>query len=187
MPGSTRRTMNVLAVGLGVLTCSAFDSAYAAPKLDKETCEQLKGEQAKFLASGIVEDIQRGADWGKGNLSPERLREIEHFILLDEQLKFGCRIVTMTADIFRASEAATQLESPPEPPAGSVTTPAAEKKRRLTDDEDGPVRAVTPKPKPKPAATAEQSTQPAATSAPKPKPKPSDAYIPERTGPPVNP
>lgn len=189
MPGSTRKTMNALAAGFAVLTCSALPAAHAAPKLDKETCEQLKGEQAKFMASGIVEDIQRGAEWGKGNLSPERLREIEHFILLDEQLKFGCRIVTMTADIFRASEAATQLESPPEPPAGSVTNPPADKKRRLTDDEDGPVRAVTPKPKPKPAATAEQSTQPAATPAPKPKPKPkpADAYIPERTGPPVNP
>lgn len=183
MPATFRRVIHALAAGLASVICGTH--AYAAPKLDRETCEQLKGEQAKFLASGVVEDIQRGPEWGKGNLSPERLREIEHFILLDEQLKFGCRIVTMTADIFRASEAATQLEQPAEPPAPDIA-PASSKKRRITDDE-GPVRAVTPKPKPKPAASAGQSTQPAATSAPKPKPKPkpSDAYVPERSGPPV--
>lgn len=181
MAGTMRKAILGFAGGLAF----SVSCAHAAPKLDKETCEQLKGEQAKFMASGIVEDIQKGAEWGKGNLSPERLREIEHFILLDEQLKFGCRIVTMTADIFRASEAATQLESPPEPPAAPVTG----KKRQLTD-EDGPVRPVTPKPKPKQADTAEQRAEPAPAPKPKPKPKPKpadDAYSPERSGPPVNP
>ncbi len=108
MPATMRKAL----LGMTALLATSIASAEAAPKLDKETCEQLKSEQAKFMASGIVEDIQRGAEWGKGNLSPERLREIEHFILLDEQLKFGCRIITMTADIFRAGEAATQMEQP---------------------------------------------------------------------------
>lgn len=180
MPGTMRKAMFAAAGTLAI----SIASAQAAPKLDKETCEQLKGEQAKFLASGIVEDIQKGVEWGKANLTPERIREIEHFILLDEQLKFGCRIVTMTADIFRASEEATKLEAPPAPPSAPVTAPAGQQ-GRMSDD--GPVRPVTPKPKPKPAATAEQSAQPAAVPAPKPKPKPkpSDAYIPERSGPPV--
>lgn len=179
MPGTMRKAMLAVAGTLAI----SIASAQAAPKLDKETCEQLKGEQAKFLASGIAEDIQKGVDWGKANLTPERIREIEHFILLDEQLKFGCRIITMTADIFRASEEATKLEAPPEP--APVPAPAG-KQGRI--NEDGPVRPVTPKPKPKPAATAEQSAQPAAAPKPKPKPKPKpadDAYIPERSGPPV--
>jgi hypothetical protein len=183
MPGTMRKATFSLAAGL-VMTASAN----AAPKLDKETCDQLKGEQAKFLASGIIEDIQKGAEWGKGNLPPERLREIEHFILLDEQLKFGCRIVTMTADIFRAGEAAMQLEAPPEPPP-PVTSSGRSENGRMSDE--GPVRSVTPKPKPKPAASAEQRAEPApAAVKPKPKPKPKssdDAYVPERSGPPVNP
>ena len=177
---SMLRTALSSAAAVGV----SIGGALAAPKLDKETCEQLKGEQAKFMASGIVEDIQKGPEWGKGNLTPERIREIEHFIMLDEQLKFGCRIVTMTADVFRASEEATKLEAPPEPPAAPVTAPAPAK-GRMTDD--GPVRPVTPKPKQKPAAAAGQRAEPAPVPKPKPKPKPVDAYQPERTGPPVNP
>lgn len=179
-------TMRKAILGLAGTLALSIPCAHGAPKLDKETCEQLKGEQAKFMASGIVEDIQKGAEWGKGNLSPERLREIEHFILLDEQLKFGCRIVTMTADIFRASEAATQLEAPPEPPAAPVTSLDQATRARVNDD--GPVRPVTPKPKPRTADTAEQRVEPAPVSKPKPKPKPADdAYDPARSVPPVNP
>lgn len=97
---------------LSLAALATAGPAWAAPKLDKETCAQLKAEQTTFMASGIVEDLQRGPAWGKANLSPERLREIEHFILLDEQLKFGCRQVTLTADVLRAGEAASRIENP---------------------------------------------------------------------------
>jgi hypothetical protein len=85
----------------------------AAPKLDKETCDQLKTEQATFAASGIAADFEKGPVWANANLAPDRLRELEHYILLDEQLKFGCRQATISIDALRAGEEATKLEAKP--------------------------------------------------------------------------
>lgn len=82
----------------------------ATPRLDETTCEQLHAEQAKFIESGILKDMEHGAAWGKANLSAERLREVEHYILLDEQIKFGCRLESLTPAILHAAEIAKRLE-----------------------------------------------------------------------------
>ena len=169
-----------LKVALTLMCClvpAAF--ALAAPKLDKETCEQLKGEQTKFMESGIVEDLQKGPAWGKTNLTAERLREIEHFILLDEQLKFGCRQVTLTADVLRAGEAATKIEAnpnPADPSAAAVEKPSGGTGNAAAPGlpgqpvQDEPVQQKPAKPKRDKPATA-----PA-------KPKAADAYQPEHSG-----
>lgn len=119
-----RRAAASYIAAAGVLVFAG--AVQAAPKLDKETCDQLKAEQTKFVETGIVADIEKGAAWGKANLSTERLREVEHFILLDEQLKFGCRQVTLTIDAMRAGEAARRLElNPNADPTAPVEPPAA--------------------------------------------------------------
>lgn len=82
----------------------------ATPRLDETTCEQLHAEQAKFIESGILKDMEHGAEWGKANLSAERLREVEHYILLDEQIKFGCRLESLTPEMLHAAEIAKRLE-----------------------------------------------------------------------------
>jgi hypothetical protein len=83
-------------------------------KLDRDTCTQLHSEQSTFVQSGILADLQRGPEWGKSNLSADRLREIEHYILLDEQIKFACREATLTPDMMRAGEVAKRLELNPD-------------------------------------------------------------------------
>ncbi len=148
--------------------------ALALPKLDKDTCDQLRTEKITFVQSGILADFEKGAEWGKGNLSVDRLREVEHFILLDEQLKFGCREAVLTLDAKAAGEAAQKLElNPDADPTAPETTPEAaaappaaataagvDPSRSLADD----ATAVTkPVKRPKPAAA---------------KPKPKDAYTP---------
>lgn len=80
------------------------------PKLDPETCNSLRLEQIKFRQSGILDDLNKGAAWGKANLSPERLRDIQHYLELDEQVQFGCRDAKLTAEAKRASEAAARIE-----------------------------------------------------------------------------
>lgn len=182
---------------LGVLGGLALLSpAFGAPKLDKETCDQLKGEQAKFMESGITADIEKGAAWGKANLTADRLREVEHFILLDEQLKFGCRQVTLTSDVLKAGEEASRMEAPPQPAApeaagqasgqaagkegGGATLPGQTMPADAAELEK-PAPKANPQPKPKPERRAEPAAKPA-------KPKAADAYQPPvRSGPPVNP
>ncbi len=147
-----------------VVFAQADALAASSAKIDKDTCEQLKAEQAKFVQTGIMADIEKGAEWGKANLSAERLREVEHFIMLDEQLKFGCRVVTLTEDAKNAKEAARRLElnpnadptAPPEPPAKPVAKPAAPKLAPKPDVKAGEA---------KPAVPAKKTTKPPASAA----------------------
>jgi hypothetical protein len=80
------------------------------PKLDPDTCTSLRLEQIKFRQSGILDDINKGATWAKANLSADRLREIQHYIELDEQVQFGCRDAKLSDEAKRASEAAARIE-----------------------------------------------------------------------------
>lgn len=105
-------------------------------KLDADACAALRLEEIKFRQSGIVADMIKGAAWGKANLSPDRLRDIERYLQLDEQVQFGCRDAKITAEAKRASEAAERIEinsdadptlptakDPPKPGAAEKKTP----------------------------------------------------------------
>jgi hypothetical protein len=80
------------------------------PKLDPDTCTSLRLEQIKFRQSGILDDMGKGAAWAKANLSADRLREIQHYLELDEQVQFGCRDAKLSDEAKRASEAAARIE-----------------------------------------------------------------------------
>ena len=166
--------------GLAGVFAVAAPVAAGQPKLDKDTCTQLHTEQSTFVQSGILADLQRGAEWGKTNLSADRLREIEHYIMLDEQIKFACREATLTPDMMRAGEMAKRLElnpdfdsAPPLPetsgdsdgaaatdaPAGLAPAPVAKSKAHKHKPAAGAAAAakpdgvaVTPAPAPPSAA-----------------------------------
>lgn len=161
-------------------------------KLDKETCAQFKTEQIKFIQSGILADLQRGPVWGKSNLSAERLREIEHFIMLDEQIKFACREATLTPNLLQVEEVAKRLEMNPnidpyaplpdpataaQPKSGAAAGADAaqpnlmKQKSKALQEIEGTEPA-----KPKPAAQAKPKPKPQAAKKPV-----DDAY----TGPPI--
>lgn len=103
-------------VAFAALSCAslAWPVSAGQPKLDKDTCVQLHAEQSTFVQSGILADLQRGPEWGKSNLSADRMREIEHYIMLDEQIKFACREATLTPEMQRASDVAKRLELNPD-------------------------------------------------------------------------
>lgn len=140
----------------------------AAAKLDKEACDQLRAEKIKFVQSGILADLKRGPEWGKTNLSADRLREIEHYIMLDEQLKFACREATLSADAMRAGEEAIKIEANPDRDPNAPAKPAP-KAAPGGGAADGATPAGAPAVKPK----AKRKSQ--ATAKPKP---PQDAYVP---------
>lgn len=125
-------------------------SAWATqPKIDPETCNALRLEEIKFRQSGILDDMSKGAAWAKANLSQERLRNIERYLQLDEQVQFGCRDAKLTAEAKRASEAASRIEinsdadptlplakDPPKPgaaPKKDLPKKAAKKKAKSAD------------------------------------------------------
>ena len=84
------------------------------PKLDTETCNQMRLEHMKYVESGAAKAMDHGADWAKTNLGQDKLRDLELFIQLDEQITFGCRDAKLTLDAERAGEAAKRLELNPD-------------------------------------------------------------------------
>ena len=62
----------------------------AAERLDKEACEALKAEQAALVEAGAKADMERGPEWAKANLAPDRLKRIARLLEVDEGLAFRC-------------------------------------------------------------------------------------------------
>ncbi len=188
--------------GLALAVLSSVAASAGQPRLDADTCKQLHSEQSTFVQSGILSDLQKGATWARSNLSADRLREIEHYITLDEQIKFGCREATLTPEMEKAGEIAKRLELDPNAdPFAPLPEPSAN-----GGDDDGDASATGEKkvePK-KPASKAKPSnaegkkskpdadkaktsaadvtSPPAAKDKSDKKPKPQDAYQPNAAG-----
>ncbi|MFM9940351.1 MAG: hypothetical protein ACKVP7_12750 [Hyphomicrobiaceae bacterium] len=159
----------VLATGGLIVTV-----ALAEP-LAKEDCEKFKVEQAALEKAGIKDVLQKGATWGRANLGADKLKQVERFIFLEEQLSFRCGQAKARLTLPFAEE--DQPPAAPEDAAKAETGDPA-----VTP----PVAKAKPKPKPKPAVEAaapdaakEQPAKAAAPApakpAPKPKPKVDDA------------
>ena len=100
----------LIVIALAACAIPAATALATQPKIDADTCTQLRLEQIKFRQSGIVDDMAKGPEWAKANLPPDRLREIEHYMALDEQVKFGCRDAKLSPEAEKASEAASRIE-----------------------------------------------------------------------------
>lgn len=74
---------------LAALLLLAAPPAMAAP-LEPEACAALKSEHRSLVAAGAKSDMDRGPEWARANLSPERLGKIERLITVQEQLSFRC-------------------------------------------------------------------------------------------------
>jgi hypothetical protein len=154
---------HAVAMALAPLFCALFAVSFSAwatqPKVDPDTCSALRLEQIKFRASGILDDMSKGPQWAKANLPADRLREIEHYIQLDEQVKFGCRDAKLSPEAERASEAAARIElnsdaDPTVPVAHDPPKPGSEKAgpqnsaspaKKDLSNKDGPKKDVSKK------------------------------------------
>jgi hypothetical protein len=63
--------------------------AKAAP-LDPQACNTLKSEYQGLVAAGAKNDMEKGPQWAKSNLQPDRMNAIERLIAVVEQLSFRC-------------------------------------------------------------------------------------------------
>jgi len=75
--------------GLALMLALVVSPAAAAP-LTPEACATLKTEYDGLVTGGAKADMERGPDWAKANLAPERLGRIERLIAVEEQLSFRC-------------------------------------------------------------------------------------------------
>jgi len=136
------------ALAIGAFLVPAAAQA-TKPKLDSAACVQLRVEETKFRQSGILNDMSKGPAWAKANLSAARMREVEHYLQLNEQIQFGCRDAKLSADAAKASAAAARIElnSDADPMAPIVKDPAKPEPPAAAKTKKGPAKALHKKPK----------------------------------------
>jgi hypothetical protein len=122
-----------------LVAAAACASTEAAP-LEPQACEALKTERMRLVADGAKADMDRGPEWAKANLAPDRLGKIERLIALDEQLSFRCGEQLTARPV---------LKEPPKPP--QPDKPPAEKQaaKPAGDLMDGLMPSAIPPPKKK--------------------------------------
>jgi hypothetical protein len=136
-----------------LLALAACSTGAGAAKLDKSACNVLNAELAGIVATGTRDDMERGPEWAKSNLSPRQLGSIRRLIELEEQLEFRCgmgrnRIVKIEAE-------------PPKGPAGKTVIPEGpEKKPEIKTNAAKPAPDAR-KPAPRKAAAAAPIEPPA--------------------------
>lgn len=91
MPGTALSTWLARSITMGFALVAPLLYAHAEP-LDKAACQAVQAEHKRLVDTGIEDDVKRGPDWGKANLSTARLEDIRHYLDIVEQLKFRCRI-----------------------------------------------------------------------------------------------
>lgn len=153
----------------------------AAVQLDKEACDALRSEEAGLVTAGIKTDMDKGPEWAKTNLTPERLQQVARFIELEEQLSFRCRVLANPVKQKRkgapgkADAKSAAVHVAPDDPEGQTETNA--EKAAPAAPEATPATAAT-KPvvlTPKPTVAEPESAKPVAKPAvlaPKPAAKP---------------
>lgn len=160
------------------LTLASLAPARAEP-LPQEKCAEFATEQMTLIAGGVKGDFAKGAEWGKANLKSARLKEIERYIEVTEQLGFRCgfaraRLTLPPDDDSRAEAAAAAAdkgEAPEAPKDEPKVLPKPKPKAKTKAAEAAPEPAAVPRPKPAPKVQA------------KPAPKADDAFRPTATEP----
>lgn len=92
---------------LAPVAALAAPQAVAAP-LDPPACAALKTEYDELVAAGAKANMDRGPEWAKANLAPDRLGKIERLIAVEEQLSFRC------GEQLTARPAIKELPKPPQ-------------------------------------------------------------------------
>ena len=173
-----------------------------AASLSKEDCDKLYAEQAELTAAGVRAHFDRGAEWGKANLPPDKLQLVQRFVGIEEQLSFRCGLAKLRVILPVAEEGGEQeldeKGNPIPPKAAPAGDPASKSTAKAVPKAKQPVKAkdakgldgaaaasagAKPKAKAAPevkgkAASDAQSKPTAAKAAPKPRVKPDDAYRP---------
>jgi hypothetical protein len=168
--------------------------AVAAP-LDQDACARFKTELLQLELAGTRNDMAKGPDWAKVNLSADKLSQIKRLMEVEEQLLFRCQgkpLVVLPdgvngeaapapAAAERGKEAAGAAKAPAHGKAAKESPPPGKAEAKQPSKGPGPA-PVSKAPAAKAAVPGKTApaAPPAAQAKPKPKPKPKvdDAYRP---------
>lgn len=147
--------------GAWTVRCMAAVAVFAmapagavAAKLDNAACAALANERNAITATGVKADMERGPDWAKANMPPERLQSALRLLEVEDQLEFRCA---------RRGKPAKpeQTAVPATPPAPAAEKNSAQDKAQDSTQESTKA-AEQPPPRVVPAPPADQKSTSAA-------------------------
>ena len=86
MRGGASALLAVLLAASAVVGASGVHAA----RLGKDACYELRVELGFLRAAGIEEDMNRGHEWARINLTREELKNVRRLVEVEEQLRFNC-------------------------------------------------------------------------------------------------
>lgn len=102
-----RETMLRLgAVAVMLAWCQFAPAPAMAERISAQDCKAFEAEREKLEKSDLPKDVEKGPEWAKTNLKPERIKLIGRFIYLQEQLEFRCPEVLADAAVRQMEEQA---------------------------------------------------------------------------------
>ncbi len=120
----------ILAGCLGLVTMHTGTLAAAAAPLDEAACKTYDAQQKVLETQGLKEDVAKGPDWAKANLSAARIELVKQYIHIKEQVSFRCPslIVVSVPEL-----AEPEAKHPQADPAGKATEKAVVKPKKRKD------------------------------------------------------
>ena len=134
--------------------CAAVPSMAFATKLDKAACADLTTEFNAITGTGIKAEMERGPEWAKANMPPERLQSARRLIELEDQLEFRCGGRGKGKPAEQTATPATGAGNPPPPGIGAAPPNAVQDSSKAAEQ---PAPQVVPEP----PATGQLTTAPA--------------------------
>lgn len=109
-------TVSVIALCVGATAPGLVHLASAEP-LPKERCQELAAERTLLEGGGAGDNVQRGPEWAKANLTPEQISYVRRLIEVREDLLFRCRTFELADDDSPPSSAPAMAPLPVRKPA----------------------------------------------------------------------
>jgi len=154
----------------------------AAVPLDASTCEQLQVRLDTLRSEGAADDMARGPEWARANLSPERLQRIGALLEAEEQLNFRCGLAKATITLPTAVEGGEEEIPGPGEAVIEGTSRMIVLPMRAPPAHDRPAAAAVPGAAPPtvapPRRKPDQGSSPRKAPAKKKRPQADDAYRP---------
>ncbi|MFM1815455.1 MAG: hypothetical protein RLZ98_2150 [Pseudomonadota bacterium] len=87
--GSARRFPIAIRAGVAALGLLYGQLAHAE-LLPVEQCHQLRLQKTALESVGTRQDMEKGVEWARQNISPDRLKRVLQYIDVQEQVLFRC-------------------------------------------------------------------------------------------------
>lgn len=126
-----RFSVKSVAAVVGMFVATGLAPAMSAP-LDAGVCKDLDAQQKQLELQGIKDDIAKGPEWAKANMTMARLAVVKQYIEIKEQVAFRCPslVVVSVPELAEPEAKVPEAAAAAKPPAKAAAQPPAKPKKK---------------------------------------------------------